>query len=56
MRYVPFIALSVTGFVVLVAGLLSWGVPAAYGGAALTILGVGGAYADHLRREDLHTR
>jgi hypothetical protein len=53
-RYVPFIALCVVGLAIAVAGVLTLGIGAAYGGLALAIVGAVSGYADHVRRTGPH--
>jgi hypothetical protein len=46
----------VLGLVIGLAGVLSLGIGAAYGGLALAIVGAVAAYADHERRTGPHPR
>ena len=54
-RYAPFIAVSVLGLAVGLAGVLSLGVGAAYGGLALAIVAAVAGYAERERRAGPHT-
>jgi hypothetical protein len=55
MRYVPFALLCLIGLTLGIAGVVGLGIGAAYAGAMLAILGAGGAYTDHVRREGPRT-
>ena len=48
----PFIALSVIGTALGIAGVLELGLGAVYGGLVLITLGIGIPYAQHLKGED----
>jgi hypothetical protein len=54
-RYVPYILATVAGLALGIPGILSLGIGAVYGGAALAILGVVLPYAGHLKREQART-
>jgi hypothetical protein len=55
MRYAPYIIISLAGFALAVAGILSLGIGAVYGGTMITILGAGLPYALHQKREQSRT-
>jgi hypothetical protein len=54
-RYVPYILVTLVGLALGIAGVLSLGIGAVYGGVALAILGVVLPYAGHLKREQSRT-